>query len=666
MSSKQPRKRKPTASPGADLPQASALPDEPRGDEAPPALDRVLERGTATFADEFRRMRQDAAQRYTTQTLEPVKVEPPVGPTRPEAKAPLGNNQLGEPLAAPAAPLDAPATRQNEPQAAADAPPPRAKRGRSKASAVDVPTARQNEPQAAADAPPPRAKRGRNKASAVDAPARAKRAAPSATTPSAATAPLASGQLVEPPAARAAPPDAPATRQNEPQAAADAPPPTPPLVADTPPPTPPPIAEHSYINSGATDAPARAKRASGSEATPPTAQALWDNGQLDKQPAAPPDAPATRQKELRASIYIPPARPPVAKGGDTRSGMADAPAQVKAAPRSEATRPDPAHTITARSAKSLSLSSIRERFPWANDAKGVFALTIIFLLGLLLGFLLLEGKGQAFHANTPASRPVASDTDTRPNVAPTSQPVIVQPASAPASRPVASDTNAKPDVAPTSQLATAEPSIQKRPADAAVSTSVSTRPTIVPTPSRPEPTAMPSAAELVQRVTTAEQTLRAGAIEATLDYNNGSSASAQLRFDIGSTDQKSRFWIRSTYNGTSGSQVVERIAIGDKGWERQPDGHWLAGQPQGAIADQLRVFLPQFDQITYAEQSGDSDATTLHWYDASRNADVTLTIDQVTGIPRELRQIAREGGVKLVVVYTQWNTPMDITAPPEG
>jgi hypothetical protein len=176
----------------------------------------------------------------------------------------------------------------------------------------------------------------------------------------------------------------------------------------------------------------------------------------------------------------------------------------------------------------------------------------------------------------------------------------------------------------------------------------------------------PSIAELLRRIATAEQTLSAGSIEAMLNYSNGSSASAQLRFDIGSTGQKQRFWIRSTYTDTNGSQVIERMTIGDQGWERQPDGRWLVGQPQEAIIDQLRVYLPQSDQITQAEQSSDSDTTTLRWYDASRNADMSLTIDQDTGVPRELRRIVRESGVKLVVVYAQWNAPVDIAAPDEG
>jgi hypothetical protein len=384
-------------------------------------------------------------------------------------------------------------------------------------------------------------------------------------------------------------------------------------LADTP-----PIAKRSRAKPNTVAAPIAASHSSGMPARPLTtlAAAAVQHGQIN---------PA----------------PPVAQIGHTSPRPVAVPAQAGAIPRSAAAAANPAHTITG-SSKMESLAALRTRFPLSNDALSVFGLSAIFLIGLLLGFLLLEKNVQALEARASVAAPIAQGTSAQPNMTPTSRTV------------------------------TAAPVIEARPAALLVSTPVSTRPTSVPAPTQPPappattqplPAATPSITELLQRVATAEQTLSAGSIEAMLDYSNGSSASAQLRFDIGSSGQKQRFWIKSTYTGTNGSQVIEHLTIGDQGWERRPDGRWLVGQPQEAIIDQLRVYLPQSDQITQAEQSSDSDTTTLRWYDASRNADMSLTIDQDTGVPRELRRIVRESGVKLVVVYAQWNAPVDIAAP---
>ncbi len=57
------------------------------------------------------------------------------------------------------------------------------------------------------------------------------------------------------------------------------------------------------------------------------------------------------------------------------------------------------------------------------------------------------------------------------------------------------------------------------------------------------------------------------------------------------------------------------------------------------------------------------DHTVLHWYDASRDADVTVRFDPTTGAPQEMRQLTRSSGTVLEVQYKGWNEPVNIQAP---
>jgi hypothetical protein len=596
MSNKPSRKRNPAAGTGAELPPMDALPAEPLAAAPDTAADTLAtakrRRAKPNAADA---PAADSSQRSGMQaeliasSAAAANTAPPAA-KRSRAKRTAANPPQPE-VASDSDQIAAPITTQN----AADPAPPAAKRSRAKRTAANpaVDASQRSDISAealttSAAAPQP------ERAALADTTPVAKR---SRAKPNTVAAPIAASHSSGMPA-----------RPLTTLAAVAA------------------AAQHGQINPAATDAPAPIKRASRRKTTPAKAQELADR-QLDTQLAPPPVAQEAHQLVRQGASQRSPA-PPVAQAG--------------AIPRSATAAPNPAHTITARSTKMESLAALRTRFPLSNDALSVFGLSAIFLIGLLLGFLLLEKNVRALEARAPVAALIAQDTSAQPNMT------------------------------PTSRTATATPVIEARPAALLVSTPVSTRPTSVPTPTQPSappaptqplPTATPSIAELLQRVATAEQTLSAGSIEAMLDYSNGSSASAQLRFDIGSSGQKQRFWIRSTYTGTNGSQVIEHLTIGDQGWERQPDGRWLVGQPQEAIIDQLRVYLPQSDQITQAEQSSDSDTTTLCWYDASRNADMSLTIDQDTGVPRELRRIVRESGVKLVVVYAQWNAPVDIAAP---
>jgi CAAX protease family protein len=192
-------------------------------------------------------------------------------------------------------------------------------------------------------------------------------------------------------------------------------------------------------------------------------------------------------------------------------------------------------------------------------------------------------------------------------------------------------------------------------------------PTTAPTGAPTTPTGSPvSASDLLQRVAAAEAALRTGEFVATLDYGNGNLASSLVRFDLDGGDGRLRIYLRTTYTSTSGTQMIERIAIGDKTWQRQPDGVWAIEQQQQEGLGQLQVFLPDTTRISKAELAQDADAAALSWYDAGRDTDVILTVDPTTGMPRELHQRARKGGPGLTVLYYRWNKPIEITPPAGG
>jgi DNA-binding transcriptional MerR regulator len=203
------------------------------------------------------------------------------------------------------------------------------------------------------------------------------------------------------------------------------------------------------------------------------------------------------------------------------------------------------------------------------------------------------------------------------------------------------------------------------------------RPSIVPsTPAvlepasaaaKPMPTASPAAATtLLQQVSAAEAMLQTGEISATIDYGDGSRASARIRFDLGDGQRAPHLHMTSTYTGGSGAQTVERITIGGRSWQRQPDGVWVERQANESVADQVQVFLPHARSITDPTTEMGADHSVLRWYDADYDANITLTVDHTTGIPRELRRVARAADTILTVTYSGWNTPVEIAPPDEA
>ena len=207
---------------------------------------------------------------------------------------------------------------------------------------------------------------------------------------------------------------------------------------------------------------------------------------------------------------------------------------------------------------------------------------------------------------------------------------------------------------------------------AIVSKTASTLPSSTPIAREPSPaptklvptTRPPSAVAVLQQVAAAEAALRTGQFEAAIDYGNGNRSSARVRFDLADATHVPRIHVTSTYEGTSGAQTVERITIGEQSWQRDPDGHWIAKPAREAVSDQVYGFLPHADSAADPAMSSDPNTAVLHWYDVGRAAEVTLSVDPASGIPRELRQLARATSLILTVTYSGWNTPVEITPPP--
>jgi hypothetical protein len=178
----------------------------------------------------------------------------------------------------------------------------------------------------------------------------------------------------------------------------------------------------------------------------------------------------------------------------------------------------------------------------------------------------------------------------------------------------------------------------------------------------PTATGAALAADVRQRVVDAEASLQSGRIEALLDYGNGAHATAEIEFQLGAVDRVPLLHLISTYVGSDGSRTIERIVVGNETWERQQDGPWTAGSPIGSIHEQLHSYLPS---VASADPAVTEDGATalLAWFDALRDADVTLVADATTGVPQQMQRTPRSGGPTLTVKYVGWNTPVDVSAP---
>ncbi|HEY0607488.1 MAG TPA: hypothetical protein VGD58_31510, partial [Herpetosiphonaceae bacterium] len=203
-------------------------------------------------------------------------------------------------------------------------------------------------------------------------------------------------------------------------------------------------------------------------------------------------------------------------------------------------------------------------------------------------------------------------------------------------------------------------------------------PTLRPPPSRPavatdEPasttvitaTAEPATA-LFQQIVAAEAGLRSGELEAVIDYGNGSRSSAQVRFDLGTAQILPRLDFKTAYQSASSTQTIEEITIGDRTWERHDEQSWNSVPARKGMWDQIRFFLPGAQYGSDPSYSQQQDRALLRWYDATRDADVTLTVDRETSTPLLLERHTRSTGLTLTVTYPGWNTPIEILPPVDG
>ena len=205
------------------------------------------------------------------------------------------------------------------------------------------------------------------------------------------------------------------------------------------------------------------------------------------------------------------------------------------------------------------------------------------------------------------------------------------------------------------------PTVAARALSPTVEPTATGQPTITPTP--------PSPVLLRERIATAEAALRSGQIEAEIVQGDGTRWSAVIRF-TSSASQQSRLHITLTQHGESGDQTQEHIAIGDpwigdRWWQRQPDGSWVPTPSRGGVWEQIQPFLPHANAApAMAIREVAETTTTVQWRDAARDADITLVVATESGIPRELRQVTPAApGATVTITYALWNSPVEINEP---
>lgn len=176
--------------------------------------------------------------------------------------------------------------------------------------------------------------------------------------------------------------------------------------------------------------------------------------------------------------------------------------------------------------------------------------------------------------------------------------------------------------------------------------------------------ASPTPTTMRDRVLGAQATLRTGHFVATIDYRNGTRAETAVTFDLGSGMGLPRLHTVTNYRGATGwATPDERVTIGPRSWKRAVDGGWSElGTPE-EVRDVLVPLLPNLAAVPNQVVTPAGGGGTLAWYDPSRGTDVTLEVDQATGIPRRLRLVPRTLDLVLDTVYATWNGPIVIPDP---
>lgn len=247
-----------------------------------------------------------------------------------------------------------------------------------------------------------------------------------------------------------------------------------------------------------------------------------------------------------------------------------------------------------------------------------------------------------------------------PNASPSATPSMPSATGTPtADDPPPSNT---PTSSPASLLATAtvEPT-----ATSTVQSAPTTESIITPTPASPTPTASPTedvAALLVQRAITAEENVKTGHLEASVESEQGNDASSSITFDFGDGAQPPRMHFVSTYTSSEVQRTTELIVIGEQFWERIDEGAWTEVGAREGVWGQVQSYLPGVAAITDTTQVS-AEGDRLTWSDHVRDVDVTLQVDEATGVPQQLRRASRSTDTVVIVTYEDWNAPVEIQMP---
>jgi hypothetical protein len=188
-------------------------------------------------------------------------------------------------------------------------------------------------------------------------------------------------------------------------------------------------------------------------------------------------------------------------------------------------------------------------------------------------------------------------------------------------------------------------------------------PTVAP-PATPTPgTAFRPLPELLQQVDAAVAGLRTGEIEAVIEYAGGARSTVQVRFALGDARQLEAIHLATTYRAATGARTDERVLVGDRAWQREPEG-WVPTSRDG-MREQVQsyLFLPGAIATAGATPHPAGDDVELHYREAEGDTTTILTVDRATGTPRALFRVERASGTVLRVRYRGWNTPVKIEPP---
>lgn len=198
-------------------------------------------------------------------------------------------------------------------------------------------------------------------------------------------------------------------------------------------------------------------------------------------------------------------------------------------------------------------------------------------------------------------------------------------------------------------------------------TAVPPTPTAVPpapTNTPPPPTTTPAAAqgtELVERVAQAEEALRTGHLEVAAESGQRVDR-ATITFDFGGGAEPPRMHFVSSYESADAQRTTELIMIGGSTWERVDGGPWTEVGEREGVWGQVQGYLPGVAKMTDIARIR-VEGNLLSWFDDARQVDVTLQVDPVTGVPRELRRASQSSNAVIVVRYSDWNAPVSIESP---